>query len=183
MKKILALFTMTMVLAQGNLAAGGGFGVFGSYWDPKDLDDSLAGGGIKLWFNTSEQLAFEFRVSGLFNEEKDGDEKSTFYVVPLEVGLVLSLMPGEPVNVYLGGGVGYYIYSIEDEGPGFSETADVDNEFGFYGVGGVDFALGSSVRLFVEAKYTKAEIKRVEGMSVDASLDGIGVNAGLLFTW
>lgn len=185
MKKWLGMALLCVWVFQD--VSAGGFAIFGSYWNAKDYKDAtgdaLVGGGLKSRFNFSPNVALEGRGSVLFNEVKEGEYKDRFMVLPAEFCLLYSFMPDDPVNVYVGGGAGYYMFQYSEKGPGYSESLSIDSEFGFFGVGGVELALGTGARLFVEAKYTKAEIKKIEGQDAKLVLDGIGANAGLMFVW
>ncbi len=182
--KIWTIMMVVVAMTAQTALAGFGIGVFGSYWDPKDPDESFLGGGAKAQFGLNPNLKIELRASWLTFEEDDGGFSLRLNTLPLEVGAVFSLMPGETFNPYVGGGIGYYMFGAEVKAGGESETLTADNEFGFYGILGAEFQLSDTISIFGEAKYTAVTLKEVEGFGkVDAKLDGIGANLGLLFRW
>ena len=87
-----------------------------------------------------------------------------------------------PLTLYGGGGGGYAIIPECDD-------VDLDDEFCFYGVGGVEIGLGESASLFVEAQYRFLEVDgaetdddvEIDFGEEDIEFTGLGVNAGLLF--
>ncbi len=191
MKKTLAIALIMGAALQ--VAVAGNISLFGSYWDAKDMDDPLLGGGLKFDVGINPNLAFQVRASYLEGDvDSEGGLTISLISIPLEVGLKYNFMPQEQLNAYVGGGLGYYMFATGWKGPGIDETESADNEIGFYAVGGVDFQVGERVSLFAEAKYTMVEVKKTDipsefgGGAVeidDGSLDGIGVNVGITFTW
>ena len=179
MKKILV---MLMAIGLGAVAAtAGGVGVFGSYWDTEDLGPGF-GGGLKFKADIAEYFAVEFRASCITKfDDWEGDDE--LYVIPLEGALLVNLPLGEevPITVYGGGGGGYAILPEADD-------VDYDDEFCFFGIGGVELGLGESASLFGEVQYRFLEIDgaEVDGVDIDADddggeLTGLSFNAGLLF--
>ncbi len=159
-------------------------GVYGAYWDPKDADSDIGFGAV-VRLPISREMALQLRGSYFEFEERDGDERSTLEVIPLEVGLIYYLAPPQDLRVYIGGGAGYYLMDLEWRTAEERLTPDVDNEFGWYLIGGFDMRITQNVNLFAEAKYTFLEIKRIDGISItgDNKLDGFGINAGLAIRW
>ena len=176
-KSILTAILTAMLIVPGAYASS--LGAFVAYWDTKDAEDEF-GAGVKLQLPLDRAIALELRASIFEFKDEEGGIEVTLDVIPLEAGLIFSLAPGKDINPYIGGGAGYYIMDGEVKLGGMKSDLDVDNEVGYYAVGGIEVKLGKSVALFVEAKYTWLKIKKVEGIDADAKLDGIGGNAGLL---
>lgn len=177
------LVLMMVGLCATMASAAGGLGVFGSYWDTKDLGPGF-GGGVKFCGELSEFLAIELRASCVTKfDDWDGDDD--LFVIPLEAGLIFTLPLGEdvPLTLYGGGGGGYAIIPEADD-------VDLDDEFCFYGVAGAAFALNESIAIFGEAQYRFLEIDgaKVDGEKIDTGdekgkLSGLGVNVGLRFSF
>ena len=176
--KTMLVLAMAMVL--GTLAAtAGGVGFFGSYWDTEDLGPGY-GGGLKFKADLVEYVAVELRASCITKfDEWEGDDD--LYVIPLEAALLFNLPLGEnPLTLFGGGGGGYAILPEADD-------IDYDDEFAYFVVGGAEFALGGATSLFAEAQYRFLEVDgaKVDGQKVDGDeggkLDGLSINAGLLF--
>lgn len=181
-----ALF-LVMALTAASALAGGGLGIFGTYWDADDTDDPAIGGGVKLKAPLMPNLCVELRGSYLVEFLDDSDEES---IIPLEAGLVIEFPVADQLTIFAGGGAGYFIspeYEVDVPGWG-SADLDLDDEVGYYVVAGAELKLNESVALFAEAKYTAVEFDgaEVDGTDVDfedSELKGLGVNAGLMLLW
>jgi outer membrane protein W len=122
--------------------------------------------------NPIDWVSVDARASWVNFSDTDVD------MIPLELaGLVNFSMLGERIVPYVGAGVGYYLF----EGDG----ADLDNEVGFFPVAGLEIGL-QRLSLFAEARWlfletdvdsAKAELRNL----IEADVDGLGINLGLLF--
>jgi hypothetical protein len=177
MKKILVMLA-ALVIGATVASAGGGVGVFGSYWDTKDLGPGF-GGGVKFKADLAEFFAFEVRASCITKlDDWEGDDE--LFIIPIEAGLMFNIPLGDevPITLYGGGGGGYAILPEADD-------VDYDDEFCFFGVGGLEIAMGEGASLFAEAQYRFLEIDGADtdvgDFEAEGKLSGLSVNAGLLF--
>ncbi len=184
--RVLAVLALSATVA----SAGGGFGVFGTYWDMEDMDDAGYGGGIRLQADISEVVGFEVRISGVTGY--GGDDAEDSYTAPIEAGLTLGVPLGDAARAYIGGGAGYYVLPEYESDTAIDESEepniDPKDDFGYFGLVGLQFNFNESVALFVEGKYTFVEIDEVtiDDEDIDLGddpmeLTGFAVNAGLLF--
>jgi opacity protein-like surface antigen len=193
MKKVLAVLAVVGLASVS--ASAGGFGVFGAYMDTDDAGAGI-GGGIKFKSDISESLAFELRGSYIANFDPDVDVELVYddlVVIPVEADLLLTVPLGDQVQIYGGGGGGYYVlpeYEVNIAVPGSDQPdLDWDDVFGYFGVAGIQIKLSDTLSLFGEAQYRVIEIDKAEVDGVEEDVDpeveltGLGANAGLLFVW
>ncbi len=184
-----------------------GFGV--QYWNPKEIDkldgngfnldeDGFWGGNLIARITPSEYFGIEFRAGGTgvwdgktyYVDGKKYETDVTFLCCPVEAGLVLMLPVSKVFSLYAGGGVGYYYYDIDIETSSkhghhyhtkWTKHIDLEDDVGWYCVGGLKIRLGTFVSLFGEARYTSTEtsLKHVNDSTIDCS--GLGIQAGLMF--
>jgi hypothetical protein len=178
MKSLRILFVVLLgcVLFQSTASAVD-LGVFGSYWDTKDADQTY-GAGAKLRLGLIELRATYFKdVTADVEPEALDFEISA---LPLEAGLVFRFLKNAPFSPYVGGGGGYYILD--------TNRGEIDDEAGYYLVGGADIGRGMVV-FNIEAIYRNFEATVVDTgddfpeleRDVHFDLGGIGVNAGVVF--
>lgn len=179
MKKVLVMLVVFVVGAVA-ASASGSVGVFGSYLDADDPGPGF-GGGVKFKADLADYFAIEFRASCITQfDDWDGDDE--LFVIPLEGALIFNLPLGDevPMTLYGGGGGGYAVIPEADD-------IDFDDEFTFFGVGGLELGMGDSASLFVEGIYRVLDVDgaEIDGVDVDSDEDaefgGFGVNAGLVF--
>lgn len=189
MKKNIATCLAAIALAAAPALADNEWGVFGSYWLPSDGDEGF-GGGVKVGIEMVDRVQLDLRYAVIDNVIDD--DRASLDVQPLEFGLTMAVPAGEGVEPYLGVGLGYYF--MDGEVAGFD--ADVDDELGFNATAGIEFVLSRSgaqygettTKLFLEAIYRSVDASdmKLSGSPArleDASLDGIGFQAGLLIGW
>ena len=200
MKKWLLVLVMFGSGSSG-LFADSRWGPMVSYWDTSDGTDGY-GPGALFSFEATPRVFVDFRVSW-FEDLAEGDADGNvsdidLEVVPLELGLSFLAPLGERAEVYLGGGVGYYLTDANVDTRTLTERkADPDDEFGLYGVVGFRWIVADSVNapltdrisVFGEAMYrivSMDEIKSGRGTSAvleDGDLDGVGANVGITLHW
>jgi hypothetical protein len=196
----LALAAAVLLLAPTALADGA-FRAYGSYWNVDDLDDS-AGAGVAVSFPLGTAWALDLRGTyyeqfdeeNFFDQLFDDDENpflaNSIDVAPLELGLSYQFQNPGYVQPRLGGGVTYFLLD--------TDRGEVDDEAGFYVLGGLDFGAEDGFGFFVDGVYRSAEgdvessptdfeeIDDIEGIDFDnvtIDLDGFAVNAGVVWRW
>ena len=204
MKRLFALIVATFMGVVASQAAPDDWkwghnewGVMASYWNTADADDGF-GPGLKFSFGIAEGVQLELRGSYFDDLAKgEGDINVDLEVVPLEAGFALQRPVGTHTEFYGGGCIGYYrMDGSVSSPPGVAVNVNPENEFGYYLTTGVDFITNSSTAsygktaavLFAELMYraVNANSVTVDGETLrvkDASLDGIGVNAGIMVRW
>ena len=156
-------------------AWAGSFGVYGSYWD-SDQADKSEGGGARVGFNLVKFLELDFH--GTYYSSFSTDVLGQIVEVkakPVDGGLRVNLLPGGPINPYVGAGVTYYILD--------TDRGEIDNQTGIYGQAGLEFG-GDSTRFFVEALWRKMDTTvTLSAFDRDTQFDGIAANAGFAWRW
>lgn len=181
LKSMVALAFMAQAVSAGYL------GLFGAYWDPEDADSEI-GFGAKLAFPLSPEFTLQFRGK-YFEFEQEGiggpGTRATLEVIPIQAALIYNFQSDSPVRPYIGGGVGYYLFDLEWADQQQVLQPDVDDEVGYFALGGLRFEINPQFSLFAEASYTWVQIKRIAGFRTtgDDTLDGVGFNAGLTLHW
>lgn len=193
MKKILLATLAVALLLPAFGAQASGLAIFGSYWDTDALDDT-AGAGVKFSLPMGERFNFDLRgtyyepfdrdalddeIDDLFDDEVDREIfDSEIDIIPLEAGFSFNLGQGA-VQPTLGAGVSYFMLD--------HDRFDIDDEVGWYGSLGLNFASEGSVGFFLEGVYRAAEGEVTEDEEdidfdrVTFDLDGIAANAGVVF--
>lgn len=191
-KTFLAAVALVLIVPAGGAMASG-LSVFGSYWNSDSLDD-VAGAGVKFSVPLGDTMSFDLRGTYYepFDEEALRDElddpfeddfpdeifPGEIQVIPLEAGLSVNLGQGS-IRPSIGAGVSYLMLDVD--------RGEIDDEVGWYGSLGVDFASENSVGFFAEALYRAAEGTVDEDQDdldfdrVDFDLDGFAANLGVVF--
>jgi len=184
MKRLSLVIVAMSILANSALAAG--IGAFGSYWDSEDAGESY-GYGVRL-ASTSDPAGFlEVRASR-FNqfEDKDTGKESELDIIPIDIGITLNMSPEDSLQFYIGGGGSYYMMETEVDTPTGSKDVDLDDEWGWYGLIGLNIKLSDNLMLFGEGCYRQVEGTIPEddleeaNSDVTFKLDGFGGSAGLM---
>ena len=208
-RKLLACLLALVTVAGAATAMASDYAVFnlgigGQYWDAKDIDDfdtdGMWGGNIIFRIRPIEYLGIDIR--GGFSGNSDGESYRvdgrryesdvTFECVPLEIGLVGMLPVGNVVTIYGGPGVGYYWYNLNLHEHStrhghhyrkeYNEDIDLEDDFGWYALAGVNFQICRHFSLFGEVRYTDTDTK-VEDVDNAEKIDcsGIGFQIGAMF--
>lgn len=193
MKKIFLAVLAVGLLLPAFGAQASGLAIFGSYWDTDALDDT-AGAGVKFSLPMGQSFNFDLRgtyyepfdrealrdeVDDIFDDEVDREIfDSEIDIIPLEAGFSFNLGRGA-VQPTLGAGVSYFMLD--------HDRFDIDDEVGWYGSVGLNFANEGSVGFFLEGLYRTAEGEitddedDVDFDRVTFDLDGFAANAGVVF--
>ena len=175
-----------------------GWGLFGSYWDTKDGSDA-PGVGLSLSFELLPNVLLDFRTS-YFDDlgDESGGTDVDVEVVPFEFGLLFATADDATWQFMGGGGLGFYRMDADVvSSSGVIASPSIDDEWGFYVAGGVEYTLSRNVEaiqatratLFLEGVYRYVEADRVtteSGTAVvvqDGDLSGPGANLGLKQRW
>lgn len=197
-----ALFLLVAAALAGAPLAASDFSIYGSGWNPDQIEEAL-GGGTSLHFG--ETFGVDLRATYYRNAEVDNidigpddDDPDVFgdlRIIPVEALLRYDFDSRGPADFYVGGGASY-IFLDFDDGP------NVDDEVGWIALGGARFGDPGGINFFVEAAYRGVEATvRAEDLrdffddddnddfgdeideDVDLNLDGALVNVGVVWTF
>ena len=177
------------LLATAAIAHAGGVGGYVAHIDTKDLGNNT-GFGAKLQVDLASNVGLDLAAawhSGL--EDTVAGTKVDMELVPIELGLVVGIgVADQRVTPYIGVGGGYYKLGLDDNDPFSDDDFTVDDVFGWYGVAGLNIAIGQNLTLFGEGRY-----RQIEGTlenrtftrqdELDLDLGGVALNAGLMLSW
>jgi hypothetical protein len=142
-------------------------GVMASWWQIDEENQDGFGGGLCSRVMFAPMIGMDTRASWISFSGADMN------VFPIEATGILKLG-----MLYGGIGVGYYVFDADE--------ADLDNNFGWYLVAGIDVGVGK-FGVFGELKWTQLSTD-IEGVDPDLDdvptsleADGIGFNVGLNF--
>ncbi len=188
------LAALALVLtASPALAATNDFAIFGSYIKPQSADNSW-GGGVKARFAFFE-LRGTYFTDLTYQNSNDvcppfcSNHKPRLRFAPLEAGLVYNYADWNgrdftPVSPYIGGGAGYYLINQTNSGT----FGHAPNEFGWYGVGGLNINFNPAIGMMVEFQYrrvrdtvTGPNIGDLSFNKTSLQLGGPGGNVGVVF--
>lgn len=158
MKHIAMGLIMTAALLALTAPAANALSVYGTWW--KTSDDDAFGVTLQHRQNLTPLFSLDGRVGWLTFSDTKAD------IFPLELAALAKLG-----IFYAGPGVGYYV---------FSGDADLDNDFGYFLLGGVRLGLGA-LGVYGEAKYgfLKTDFNFPGGGSAEADLDYFALHAGV----
>jgi Outer membrane protein beta-barrel domain len=167
---IFALVAMFSVPAQA-----GSFGVYGSYWDSDQASHST-GGGARVGFTFVKFLELDFHGTYYSDFKTDvGGQSVDVKAKPVDGGLRVNLLPGGPLNPFVGAGATYYFLD--------TSQGSIQSKTGIYGQAGLEFG-GAGPRFFVEALWRRME-SHLDLASFDTRtrFDGFAANAGFTWRW
>ena len=195
MRRIVLASALAFLVVGGAPAMATDLNLFGSYWQTGDFDDTF-GGGVRLGFGDGP-VQFELRGSyfpdiaedfeQLFDSDSEFEDQFEITAIPLEAGVTFNFGGSETFNPYIGGGASYILLD--------TDIGEVDDEVGFYVVGGFKAARDDGgVGFFAEAIYRNIEgqvnfdpedFDDVDDVDFDDDFDldlaGIGANVGIVF--
>ncbi len=174
MRRLAVATAVLLMLSVAAPASAGSVGVFGSYWASGDADP-VYGGGIRVGFSFLKWL--ELDVHGTYYGETEQEIAGTtveFQNIPLDAGLKFNLLPEKNFNVFFGAGATWYFLD--------SNVGEIDDEFGYYAQGGIQF--GSKTKFFAEVLYRFLEAEVEDAGSVeDLDFSDFAINAGVNWAW
>lgn len=135
---LVLLTTVGLALADDtNHESSFSIGPRASYYSPKDGDSTWNGGAqMRFW----PGHPFTLEAAADYRREDFGNGTKAD-IVPLQASLLFNLVPRNPLNFFLLGGVGWYMTHVDRPSP----ASDTDNNrFGLHAGGGVEFHLNSS---------------------------------------
>ena len=185
MKKILTMASLLALIAIPSWA--GGVGVMFSAWDTSEAGDDN-GGGVKIEFEVVSAIDFEIRAAwlGELDFVSQGQD-FRLEAVPVDVGLSYEFLKDQKVQPFLGGG---FSFAFLNGIVGSDAAVRVDDEAGYYVVGGVESGFAERFTGFAEILYRgmKSEVRSdgflnrdLEDVGVD--LAGATFNIGVMLSW
>ena len=200
--KTLATLLLAIIVTTASAHADNAWGPVASYWDTADGTDGT-GLGVFLALDAGNGVSVDFRYTWFEDlmEGAIGTDISDvdLEVTPCEFGISKMTKIGESLELYIGGGLGYYIMDGNVDRRGSREVSfDPDDEFGVYGLCGFriivadnmgEHVMARRVTIFGEAMYRMVSVDEIT-VAVDQSitvengdLDGVGANLGIMLHW
>lgn len=175
MKRMLTVLAGLLLI--GASAQAGGLGVFGSYWDPDEGDDTWGVGA--RWRGGIDTFYFGLRGT-YYDDVEDVLPVVDFEVIPVDASVGVQTDVNDEVQLYAGAGVTYYFLD--------ADNADLDDEVGWFLEAGAELRVGPRMAIFGEVLWRSVEgtvegddLGEIDTNKVDIDLDGITVNVGLVF--
>lgn len=185
-----------LVLLAAPASARGGIG-FHAGWIDTDEADNDAGWGALFHIGVTQHVdiqvrATDFRELSVKPSGGNGSpsivigESFDFQATTWDLGFVYNFFKdGRKLTPYVGGGGTYYMLDSTPDSRG-----RVGDEYGWYGVAGLDFPIGKQWAVYVEGMWRDAKMT-IKGddfgldgpVDVGVNLNGPQVNLGLAFTW
>jgi hypothetical protein len=165
MKRICIIALLAVVALGAASPNAQALGVFASWWNMDEANEDGFGFGVRQKVSFTPLLAVDTRASWVSFSDAD------LNVFPLEASGLVSL------GLFYGGiGLGYYIFD--------SDGGDLENNFGWFLVGGIEIAL-AKVGVFGEVKWTQLETDfenidpNLQNVPTSLNADGVGFNLGV----
>ena len=189
MKKAAVALGILALLASPSWASE--IGAMISFFSTDDADDAF-GGGIRVDWSVNESVDIQFRASVYDSlEHAIPGHLFTVEAVPVEAGVAYNFNPQGQVNPYVGGGGSFFLLDndrvpVEFEGEG--HRGRMENEMGWYLVGGLEMPVRENMIVFLEAMYRQVSAT-IEGDDFgqvserEFDMDGPTVNLGIAFGW
>jgi hypothetical protein len=187
MKKLAIVLGLSLLMAVPSWAAGIGVGI--AHWDTKDADEDQ-GFGIKVGFDLGESVEVDFRAA-IFDGFAQVANNALFRLeaTPVDLGISYHFKRGAKVEPYLGAG-GSFVFAnaLFDGGQvPIAGGPEVDDEFGFYLVGGVDVGVSDTFGVFGEVLYRQAKLN-ITGNNFgftdfESDFAGVGATGGVMLRW
>lgn len=187
MKKLAIVLGLGLLMTVPSWASSVGVGY--AYWDSKDAAED-EGIGIKVAFDINESVDLEFRASFFDAFGRVANNALTkLEVTPVDFGFSYHFNREAKAQPYIGGGATYlFTNALFDGGQvPLSGGPEVNDEFGFYLVAGVDVSVNELFGVYGEALFRQAELT-VTGSGIgfrDFPVDMSGPSAtfGVMLHW
>jgi hypothetical protein len=151
-----------------------------------DLNPRL-GIGIGIGFIQVSKDKDQSRIISRWpGEIRTDDRGNTFRAIPIKLGVFYNLLHGSKINLFLNGGVGYYLatwkesedYNSQSDGTswlGQYETTMHSGGFGFHGGLSLEYRLFRNVALVVEGFGRYARFSEFSGEYTEKKSNGVDV--------
>jgi len=178
MRKTVLVLVGCLILMTGPAWAGG-FSLFGTYGQTNQWNRSFgAGARVSLggekfmvdltatWFPAKNGIVV-----------KDGGEiYDSLQIIPLDIGIRYVFSPGAEVRPYIGVGGSYTLVSLG--------SGSADDEWGYYGVAGLNFFGWDGGGFFAEVLYRKTAAElQYGGNTWEEDLGGLAGSIGVVFNF
>lgn len=187
-RAFLALALLALLAAPAS--ARGGLGVHAG-WIDTDQADNDAGWGVLFHIGVTQHVdiqvrATDFRELSVGGETVGEENGFQFQATTWDLGFVYNfLKDGRKLTPYLGGGGTYYMLDSTPDSRG-----RIGDEYGWYGVAGLNFPIGKKWAVYVEGMWRDAKMA-IKGddfgldgpVDLGVNLNGPQVNLGLAFSW
>ena len=115
------------------ISFAGGPGIYGTYIDTEDLEESY-GAGAKLDINVTQNLIIQARSAFYDTLGQDmvigtSEIQADLNIVPVEVGMTYDLTIADRVIPYIGGGLGWYILEADVVIDGDAQNVNIDTNW------------------------------------------------------
>ncbi len=185
-----ALLAMGMLALLAAPASAGGIGIHAG-WVDTDQADNDVGFGLLFSFDVSPRVDIQLRGTD-FRElvvsatDAGSDNDFKFQATLIDLGFAYRFAKeGRKLSPYVGGGGTYYLLDSTPD-----STARLNDEYGWYGVVGLDLPIGRRWAIYAEGMWRDAKMT-IKGddfdlqgpVDIGVNLNGPQVNAGIAFTW
>lgn len=188
-RAFLALALLALMAAPAS--ARGGIGLHAGWIDTDEADND-AGWGALFHIGVTPHVDIQLRATdfrSLVVNKSNAvvlTQDFEFQATTWDLGFVYNFIKdGRSLTPYVGGGGTYYMLDSTPDSEG-----RVGDEYGWYGVAGLDFPIGKRWAVYVEGMWRDAKMT-IKGddlglggpVDVSVNLNGPQVNLGLAFTW
>lgn len=186
----LAMVLGLFVLVAAPLSAGG-IGVGYSTWDTDTADDDQ-GASVKVEVDCGKNLDIEARVS-FFDSLRQINGPAVFEIeaTPIDLGVNYDFAAASGVSFYVAAGATMLLINPNElAGNNPPSRPRSQEEFGWYGGLGLEFAVASSFSIYAEALYRDAsgevrgrDLGTLPASDFEIDFGGGSGTVGLMFTW
>jgi opacity protein-like surface antigen len=179
---LLCLGFVSAVQAEDEPIKKGYLALKGGLFQPNSKDDGLKGfddgynAEVALGVRFAKMIGMELGV-GYMEAKGDGkaiSKDAKVKTIPYTANLILTIPLGSALNLFAGGGIGYYTTKFS---PGSSAEF---KGIGYQGLGGIDFNLGQGFSIGAEYKYIEAKPEyKNSGITSKVKVGGSALDAGI----